>query len=328
MWFFLVLLVYYTTYGIKFNRFAHQLLSYFWSILGTMKPKKCILLNPNRDTTAAFTEHFGQKIPLESYRTKEILMHLHPTHEVSFLSGSKLISFADAYVFLRMRGNDTHFCGMITEFLHHNNILTNDPIHAIYKNSASKITQMLMLTLASIPTPPTIIFREESFMACRTYIESWATFPLVYKTGGRRGEHVHVVHTMSELETRVREKKPYRLALIQPFIPNTFDTRTLVAYGEVLGTIKRTRTNGYLNNVSQGAVPSEYTLTDAEKQLAINAARVCRIDFAGVDMIHTNDGPIVLEVNKSPQVRGFNSVYKGNVLKDVARIIENKFFNA
>jgi ribosomal protein S6--L-glutamate ligase len=126
----------------------------------------------------------------------------------------------------------------------------------------------------------------------------------------------------------VREKKPYRLALIQPFIPNTFDTRTLVAYGEVLGTIKRTRTNGYLNNISQGAIASAYTLSDEEKQVTINAARVCRIDFAGVDIIHTDTGPVVLEVNKSPQVRGFNSVYKGNVLKDVARIIEEKFFDA
>jgi ribosomal protein S6--L-glutamate ligase len=293
-----------------------------------MKPKKCILLNANRDTTKAFAEHFGQKIPLESYRTKEILMHLHPTHNVSFLSGSKPISFADAYVFLRMRGNDTHFCGMITEFLYHNSIETNDPVHAIYKNSASKITQMLMLTLASIRIPETIIFREESFRTERAYIESWAKFPLVYKTGGRRGEHVHLVKSFSELETRVREKKPYRLALIQPFIPNTFDTRTLVAYGEVLGTIKRTRTNGYLNNISQGAIASAYTLSDEEKQVTINAAAVCRIDFAGVDIIHTDTGPVVLEVNKSPQVRGFNSVYKGNVLKDVARIIEEKFFDA
>ncbi len=293
-----------------------------------MNPQKCILLNANRDTTGDFTEYFGNRIPLYSYRTKEIILHLSSQGTVSFLRNSEPISFTDAYVFMRMRGNDTHFCGMLTEFLYHHKIHTNDPVHALYKNSASKITQMLLLSLASIPIPESIIFREESFRAEHAYIEACAKFPLIYKTGGRRGEHVYLLNSFSELETQVREKKPYRLALIQPFIPNTFDTRTLVAYGEVLGTIKRTRTNGYLNNISRGAVASAYTLTDAEKQIAIKAAAVCRIDFAGVDMIHTDAGPVVLEVNKSPQVRGFNSVYKGNALTDVAKIIEAKFFNA
>ena len=115
------------------------------------------------------------------------------------------------------------------------------------------------------------------------------------------------------------------LALVQPFIPNSFDTRTIVAFGNILGSIKRERTSGYLNNVAQGATPSRYALTEAEERIAINAARVCGIDIAGVDMIHTTDGPIVIEVNKSPQIQGFESVHEFKVFTKIAELAAQKY---
>lgn len=291
-----------------------------------MQPKKCILLNPNRATTRAFSEHFKHVAPLETYRTKDMLLQIESDGALSFYSPSGAISFLDAYVFVRMYGNDSHFCGMLTEYFKAHSIPTNDPVHSLYKNSAGKISQMLLLALAHIRIPDSIILREESFKKNEGFIRAWAQFPLIYKTDGNKGRQVKLVQTFSELESILNSKKPYQRALIQPFIENTFDTRTLVAYGEVLGTIKRARTHGYLNNISQGGTASAYSLTEAEKNIALKAAEVCRIDFAGVDMIHTDTGPIVLEVNKSPQVDGFDSVYKGSALKDVARIIEKKFF--
>jgi glutathione synthase/RimK-type ligase-like ATP-grasp enzyme len=291
-----------------------------------MSAQKCILLNPNRDTSIAFRGHFGHRIPVERYKSEEILLHLVASQEPLFLSPIGPIDFHNAYVFVRMRGNDSHFCGMLTEYFKANSIPTNDPVHSLYKNGAGKVTQMLLLSLKHIRIPESIIFREESFARHKEYIRHWASFPLVYKTDGRRGRQVHIVHSFEELEICVQNKKRYKRAVIQPFLQNTFDTRTLVAYGEVLGTIKRTRTQGYLNNISQGGIASAHTLTDTEKLIALRAAEACRIDFAGVDMIHTDEGPIVLEVNKSPQVLGFDSVYKGAALAEVAKIIEKIYF--
>lgn len=291
-----------------------------------MRYKKCILLNPTRDTTAAFTAHFGNTVPVHAYKTKQMILHIRPNGEPEFHTADGPLSFTDAYVFVRVRGNDSHFCGMLTEYFKVHAIPTNDPVHALYKNSAGKISQMLLLTLASIQVPETIIFREESFQNNRAYIEKWAQFPLVYKTDGKKGRQVHVVNTFPELEALVQSKKPYKRALIQPFIENTFDTRTLTAYGEILGTIKRARTHGYLNNISQGGIASLYTLTEEEKAIALKAAKVCRIDFAGIDMIHTDNGPVILEVNKSPQVQGFDSIHTGSALQKVAAIIERTYF--
>lgn len=187
---------------------------------------------------------------------------------------------------------------------------------------------MARLARAAIPVPATIIAREESYAANRDYILSNISFPLVYKTDGSQGKNVHRVETLAELESHIASKKPSELFILQTLIPNTFDTRTLVAYGKVLGTIKRTAATGtFHNNVSQGATVDAYELTTLETSFAVKAASVNRLDFGGVDMIHTAHGPVILEVNKSPQIRGFERVYgKDEVFSKIGSMIENGEF--
>ncbi len=289
-----------------------------------MEIKKYILLNMGSETRRAFMEGIPNGV-FESYRSKETLLHIGREGTVTFLYKNVPIDFTDSYVFTRLRATDPHFCGMMYEYFTENNIPANDPINRSHPYSAEKISQMLLLSLAGIRVPETLIFREESYKANRTYIMNHVTFPLVYKTDGSKGRNVHIAHTAEELDTFVLEKRPYRLALVQPFIENTFDTRTLVAYGEILGTIKRTRASGYLNNIAQGAVASHYELTESEKEVARASALATRIDFGGVDMIHTNTGPIVLEVNKGPQIAGFESVHPFKVFTKIATLIREKF---
>lgn len=286
--------------------------------------KKFILLNTKEDPRRAF-DAGASGIPTVSYQSQKFMLHITQNGDPVFLYKNVPVDFTDSYVFTRLRGNDSHFCGMLSEYFTHHKIPANDPIHLSYKGSAGKIAQMLLLTLAGIRVPETIIFREESFAANRTYIESHCTFPLVYKTDGSRGRRVHIVNSFAELEELVAKKKPQILGLIQPFIENTFDTRTLVIYSTILGAIKRTRSQGYLNNISQGAHADIYHLSESEQAVATRAAEACKIDIAGVDMIHTEAGPIVLEVNKSPQVQGFESVHHFKVFTRVAEIIRARF---
>lgn len=276
------------------------------------------------ETRKAFKEGAPDGV-FESYRSKETILHIGKDGSITFLYKNLPIDFTDSYVFTRLRATDPHFCGMMYEYFAHRGVPANDPINRSHPYSAEKISQMLFLTLAGIRIPETIVFREESYKANRAYIMEHVTFPLVYKTDGSKGRNVHIAHTAEELDAFVAEKRPYRLALVQPFIENTFDTRTLVAYGEILGTIKRTRTNGYLNNIAQGAVASHYELTDSEKEIARASATATRIDFAGVDMIHTETGPIVLEVNKGPQIAGFESVHPFKVFTKIATILKERF---
>jgi RimK family alpha-L-glutamate ligase len=288
-----------------------------------MEYETCILLNAGTKTRKAFTEGLTDT-KLKRYQTPRLALHITKDGLPFFLHRNKPIDWNGACVYIRLCGTDEQFCGILYDYFLHMNIPANDPIHSAYTHSAEKISQMLKLALNGVPIPESFIVREESFARNRSYIETHTTFPLIYKTDGRQGEQVFFVSSKEELQKHIDTKKPYELALIQPFIDNTFDTRTIVAFGEVLGTIKRTRTKGYLNNVSQGARVEKYELTDAEKLIALNAASVCGIDVAGIDMIHTPEGPVVLEVNKSPQVQGFESVYDFKVFSRVASLMMQK----
>lgn len=296
----------------------HYFLYYF-----TMEYETCILLNAGTKTRKAFAEGLGST-RLKRYQTPRLALHITKEGLPFFLHRNKPIKWGNACVYIRLCGTDEQFCGILYDYFLHLNIPANDPIHSSYTHSAEKISQMLKLALNGIPIPESFIVREESFAKNISYIGSHITFPLIYKTDGSHGEQVSYVESREALQKHIDKKQPYELALIQPFIQNTFDTRTIVAFGEVLGTIKRTRTQGYLNNVSQGALAEKYELTDAEKLIALNAASVCGIDVAGVDMIHTPDGPVVLEVNKSPQIEGFESVHDFKVFSRVASIMMKK----
>ena len=305
-----------THYPLRFSNFLYY--------LPMSQTKKCILLNTGMHTRTAF-EAGLEGTPMERYHSKGIILHINEAGVPNFICKNNLIDFTNSFVFMRLRGTDPHFCGMMYTYFAHHHIPVNDPINRSHPYSAGKISQMLLLSLGGIRIPETIIFREESYATNRDYILSHTTFPLVYKVDGSKGKDVHIAHTIAELDTLVQNKRPTRLALIQPFIENTFDTRTLVAFNEVLGSIKRTRTSGYLNNISQGAAASPMELNDTEKVTAQAATKICGIDFGGVDMIHTPLGPIVLEVNKSPQIDGFESVHHFKVFTKIAELMRKKF---
>ncbi len=284
---------------------------------------KFIFLNAGTETRRALISGIGDT-PYEWYHTKNMILHVDRNGAPIFVYKNTPISFDSAHVFTRLRANDQQFCGILYDFFRHHNIPANDPINHSYENSAEKISQMLLLSLAGIRIPETIIFREEGYRKNKGYIEEHCVFPLVFKTDGSKGKNVHYVTTIEELDELVDKKKPHLRALIQPFIPNTFDTRTIVAFGTILGNIKRARTEGYLNNIAQGAQASHHELTDIEKEVAIHSAKVCGIDIAGVDMIHTSNGPIVIEVNKSPQIHGFESVHTFKVFKKIGELMSTK----
>ncbi len=286
--------------------------------------KKCILLNTGTKTRHAFIEGLGG-LPHERYNTKSMVLHIQKDGGPLFVYRNNPIDWTGACVFTRLRATDQQFCGILYDYFNHHNIPASDPINHSYVNSAEKISQMLLLALADIRIPETIIFREESFTKNQKYIEEHCTFPLIYKTDGSQGRNVHFVETMDELLKLVANKKPQVLGLIQPFIENDFDTRTIVAFGEVLGSMKRARKNGHLNNIAQGATAESYTLKSDETDVAIRSAEVCGIDIAGVDIIHTDAGPVVLEVNKSPQIRGFESVHPFKVFTKSAENMLKKF---
>lgn len=286
-----------------------------------MKAVRYTLLNAKSKIRAEFTEQWD-KGTFQHFHTRNILLHIDVSSTPHFIYRNSPIFFHDTYVFTQLRGTDQTFCGMLYDYFNFHSISTNDPINHSYKSSSGKTAQMLRFALHKVPIPESFILREESFKRNVEYLKNALRFPAVCKIDGSKGRNVTYIASWTELVAYMNTKRPRVRVLIQPFIPNTFDTRTIVAYNQILGSIQRTRKGGYLNNIAQGARASRYVLTKEEQEIARIATSVSGVDVGGIDMIHTENGPVVLEVNKSPQIAGFESVHQFSVFKKIAELIE------
>ncbi|MGD9591183.1 MAG: 30S ribosomal protein S6--L-glutamate ligase [Candidatus Berkiella sp.] len=108
--------------------------------------------------------------------------------------------------------------------------------------------------------------------------------------------------------------------LVQEYIreSNGSDIRCFVVGEKVVAAMQRTAKDGdFRSNLHRGGSANTIKLQPEERTLAVKAARVMGLDVAGVDLIRSAHGPLVLEVNSSPGLQGIERVTG----KDVADII-------
>ena len=113
--------------------------------------------------------------------------------------------------------------------------------------------------------------------------------------------------------------------LIQDFLENHGDVRTIVIGGEIVGSMKRIAKDGdFRNNFSQGGSVENYNLTTEEESVVKKAAKASGCEICGVDHIVGEDGkPYVIEVNSCPGTDGFLTVH-GNVIEKMADYVLSK----
>jgi ribosomal protein S6--L-glutamate ligase len=88
---------------------------------------------------------------------------------------------------------------------------------------------------------------------------------------------------------------------LQEFVPHPgWDLRVLVLGGRVLAAMRRHAKDDWRTNVSQGGWAEAVTSTAEEERLALQAAAAVGAEFAGVDLLPTENGYVVLEVNAVP----------------------------
>ena len=95
--------------------------------------------------------------------------------------------------------------------------------------------------------------------------------------------------------------------IVQEFIAESkgADLRAFVVDGEVVGAMKRQGQEGeFRSNLHRGGVGTLVKLSRAEKAAALLAAKALGLGIAGVDMLQSKRGPLVLEVNSSPGLEG------------------------
>lgn len=101
------------------------------------------------------------------------------------------------------------------------------------------------------------------------------------------------------------------------------DIRAFVVDGSVVGAMKRQGKKGeFRSNLHRGGTASVIELSDEEEKTALKAAKALGLSVAGVDMIQSSKGPLVLEVNSSPGLEGIEKATRKNIAKEIIRYLE------
>lgn len=125
-----------------------------------------------------------------------------------------------------------------------------------------------------------------------------------------------VLEAFNGLEARV---------VLQEFIEEAkgADIRAFVVDGKVVGAMKRQAKEGeFRSNLHRGGSAEVIVLAEEEEDAAIKAARVMGLGVAGVDMLQSARGPLILEVNSSPGLEGIEAATGADVAKEIIRYVE------
>ncbi len=115
--------------------------------------------------------------------------------------------------------------------------------------------------------------------------------------------------------------------LVQEFIQeaDNKDIRCFVVNGKVLASIMREAAEGeFRANIHKGAKAFSIKITPEEKKMAIKATKILGLDVAGVDIIRSSKGPLLLEVNSSPGLEGVEETTGKDFAREIIISIEKK----
>ena len=113
--------------------------------------------------------------------------------------------------------------------------------------------------------------------------------------------------------------------IVQEFIKESrgIDIRAFVVDGRVVGAMKRTGKEGeFRSNLHRGGTAQLIELTHEEEVTAIKAAKALGLHVAGVDMLQSDRGPLVIEVNSSPGLEGIETATKQDIAGEIIKFIE------
>lgn len=113
--------------------------------------------------------------------------------------------------------------------------------------------------------------------------------------------------------------------LIQEFIKEAggSDIRCFVVGGKVIAAMQRTAPEGeFRSNLHRGGSATLVKLTPKERAVAVKAAGVMGLNVCGVDLLRSSRGPLVMEVNSSPGLRGIEESTKKDVASMIIEFIE------
>jgi ribosomal protein S6--L-glutamate ligase len=239
----------------------------------------------------------------------------------------KVLPLPDAII-PRIGASKTFYgCAVVRQFemMH---VFTSVKSQAILR-SRDKLRSMQILSRHGVGLPKTAFSAHPEQI--KSLIKKVGGPPIVIKLlEGTQGKGVVLAETANAAKSALDAFYGLKAnILIQEYIKEAGgrDIRVFVVNGKIAGSMIRQGVQGeFRSNLHQGGVAEKIKLSKLERETAINAAKALGLSIAGVDLLQSAQGPLVMEVNSSPGLEGIEHTTGRNIAGKIIQYIEENAF--
>ena len=193
--------------------------------------------------------------------------------------------------------------------------------------SQNKVRTLQIMNRKNIPIPDTVFSINTDDI--NEQIELLGGAPVVIKLQeGTQGMGVMLAESKKSAKSIIDTMYSMNSSiLLQEFIKesNSEDIRVFVSGSKIISAMKRKGLeDDFRSNIHRGGSGSIAELSSKEKKMAIRAANYLGLPIAGVDLIRSKRGPLLIEVNSTPGLQGIEAYTKVNVAQEIIKYVEYK----
>lgn len=191
--------------------------------------------------------------------------------------------------------------------------------------SRDKLRSLQILARSNVGMPKTVFTNYSKEVT--KIIDSVGGAPLIVKLlEGTQGYGVVLAPTKKAAESMIEAFHSMKArVIVQEFISEAkgADIRAFIIGNRVVGAMKRQGKEGeFRSNIHQGGSGEIIKLSKKEREVALTAARAMNLTIAGVDLLQSDRGPLVLEVNSSPGLQGIEKATKIDIAIEIVKYVE------
>lgn len=237
--------------------------------------------------------------------------------------GGEIITDIDAIV-PRISASLTKYGSSIVRQFEMQNVFTTTSSIAIVR-ARDKLRSMQLLAKSGVGIPKTVFARETADY--EGVLEQVGGAPVIIKVA--RGTHGKGVVLAETRKAALAVMQAFNVEnvnfLVQEYIEESkgMDIRAFVVNGKIVASmLRKSVDDDFRSNLHQGGEGSIVKLTDVERRTAQKAAKSMGLSVAGVDLLRSDRGPLVLEVNASPGF-GIEKITGRNVAAEIIEYTEH-----
>lgn len=262
---------------------------------------------------------------MEFLNITQCFMKLDAVDPEAHYRGGRLLDDLDA-VITRIKPSVTFYGTALARQFESMGVYTTNSSMAI-SQSRDKLFALQLMLKSGIDIPTTGF--ANSPMDTNELIDMVGGAPLIVKLlEGTQGRGVVLAETRKAAESVINAFKTLQAnLLVQKYIKEADgkDLRCFVIGGRVVASIERKAAPGeFRANLHQGGSASVVKITAQERALAIKATKILGLQVAGVDIIRSSAGPLLLEVNSSPGLEGIEAATGKDIAGMIISSIEKK----